>query len=222
VSFSSSACVAHFTHSCATCGLRSRHCPGHPGHIELPVPVVNPMMVSMVYKIMRMLCFNCHNFCAPDGKAWRLEAVALQLQLIEKGLTHEAAEIVDKAAYERAARVYTPVVLAKTSGPAGDTIMATKIKFDIIEKLLGTRTTSCSFCHAVSPGLRKYGAEGSVYRKKMESSAIAKNLKHEIKIEGKAPFVACFFFVLPAAADRASANRRRVQAARVWARNAVA
>ncbi len=101
-----------------------------------------------------------------------------------------------KAAYKRAARVYTPALLAKTSAPARDTIMATKIKFDIIEKLLGTQTTSCSFCHTVSPGLRKYGAEGSVYRKKMEPSAIAKNLKHDIKIEGKALLLLLVFLFL--------------------------
>jgi DNA-directed RNA polymerase I subunit RPA1 len=31
-------------HSCATCGLRYQHCPGHFGHVELAVPVFNPLV----------------------------------------------------------------------------------------------------------------------------------------------------------------------------------
>lgn len=31
---------------CTTCGLNSTQCPGHFGHVELPVPVYNPMVFT--------------------------------------------------------------------------------------------------------------------------------------------------------------------------------
>jgi DNA-directed RNA polymerase beta' subunit len=33
---------------CETCGLGSSQCPGHFGHIELPVPVYNPLFLKYV------------------------------------------------------------------------------------------------------------------------------------------------------------------------------
>lgn len=35
-------------------------CPGHSGHIELPVPVYNPLLFSELYRLLRAQCFNCH------------------------------------------------------------------------------------------------------------------------------------------------------------------
>lgn len=31
---------------CETCGLGSARCPGHFGHVELPVPVYNPLLIK--------------------------------------------------------------------------------------------------------------------------------------------------------------------------------
>ena len=45
---------------CATCGLGERDCPGHIGHIELAVPVYNPMMFKQLVRILRAKCFECH------------------------------------------------------------------------------------------------------------------------------------------------------------------
>ncbi|KIZ00255.1 DNA-directed RNA polymerase I subunit A1 [Monoraphidium neglectum] len=47
---------------CTTCGLNSQQCPGHFGHVELPVPVYNPLVFTSLYKLIRHTCFNCHNF----------------------------------------------------------------------------------------------------------------------------------------------------------------
>jgi DNA-directed RNA polymerase I subunit RPA1 len=32
--------------TCETCGLSAARCPGHFGHIELPVPVYNPLLIK--------------------------------------------------------------------------------------------------------------------------------------------------------------------------------
>ncbi|GFR43873.1 hypothetical protein Agub_g5002 [Astrephomene gubernaculifera] len=47
---------------CATCKLGFDRCPGHFGHIELPVPVYNPLVFKVLYKLMRCTCIHCHRF----------------------------------------------------------------------------------------------------------------------------------------------------------------
>lgn len=47
---------------CATCGLSSFQCPGHFGHIELPVPVYCPMTFGQMFSILRNGCLYCHRF----------------------------------------------------------------------------------------------------------------------------------------------------------------
>eukprot|EP00177_Eucheuma_denticulatum_P001588 GFKZ01002840.1.p1 GENE.GFKZ01002840.1~~GFKZ01002840.1.p1 ORF type:complete len:1684 (-),score=219.39 GFKZ01002840.1:1449-6500(-) len=44
---------------CVTCGLSYSSCPGHFGHIELPVPIVNPLLSKLVLKILRSSCWRC-------------------------------------------------------------------------------------------------------------------------------------------------------------------
>lgn len=47
---------------CTTCGLDEKFCPGHQGHIELPVPVYNPLFFNQLYIFLRSSCLYCHNF----------------------------------------------------------------------------------------------------------------------------------------------------------------
>ncbi len=52
-----------FHTSCQTCGLQFSQCPGHVGHITLPVPVCNPISFQTLLKIIQVLCFNCGRLC---------------------------------------------------------------------------------------------------------------------------------------------------------------
>lgn len=45
---------------CQTCNLRYSSCPGHPGHIELDVPVYYPVLFPAMYQLLRCKCFYCH------------------------------------------------------------------------------------------------------------------------------------------------------------------
>lgn len=45
---------------CGTCGLGSFHCPGHFGHVELPVPVYCPMTFGQMFNVLRNACLYCH------------------------------------------------------------------------------------------------------------------------------------------------------------------
>ena len=48
--------------TCSTCGLTYPDCPGHLGHIELSVPVYHPLLLSQLFKILRLKCFFCHKY----------------------------------------------------------------------------------------------------------------------------------------------------------------
>ena len=45
---------------CQTCGQDSTYCLGHPGHVELSVPVYNPMNMAFLYRLLKAKCYHCH------------------------------------------------------------------------------------------------------------------------------------------------------------------
>lgn len=67
---------------CGTCGLNYVHCPGHMGHIQLPLPVYHPVFFSSLYKLLRCTCFNCCRLLAPKAKT---QLIVAQLKLLEEG-----------------------------------------------------------------------------------------------------------------------------------------
>eukprot|EP00798_Chlamydomonas_sp_ICE-L_P025177 gene25177-10812_t len=48
--------------SCSTCGLNHTNCPGHFGHIDLPLPVYNPLIFGVLYRLLRCCCQHCYHF----------------------------------------------------------------------------------------------------------------------------------------------------------------
>ena len=61
--------VVEFGQKCGTCHHNNKQCPGHPGHIELAVPVFNSLFVELGYlkKILRCVCFGCSRACFPES-----------------------------------------------------------------------------------------------------------------------------------------------------------
>ena len=75
---------------CSTCGLASFHCPGHFGHIELAVPVYNPLTFSQLFQILRQSCLHCHRL---RGSRVRVALTIGKLRLLQAGLLVEALEL---------------------------------------------------------------------------------------------------------------------------------
>ena len=44
---------------CETCGENANNCTGHPGHIELSVPLVHPLYYRLVERLLGCVCFKC-------------------------------------------------------------------------------------------------------------------------------------------------------------------
>ena len=75
---------------CGTCGLNYVHCPGHMGHIPLPLPVYHPVFFGNLYSLLKVSCWNCHKlYCTPI----RARILIGQLELIEFGLLSDASTL---------------------------------------------------------------------------------------------------------------------------------
>ncbi|KAK3946231.1 hypothetical protein QBC46DRAFT_301459 [Diplogelasinospora grovesii] len=75
---------------CTTCNLSQAQCPGHPGHIDLPVPVYHPVFMDQAYRLLRAQCVYCHRFRLPRKVIHRYSCM---LRLLQLGLIHEAQMI---------------------------------------------------------------------------------------------------------------------------------
>ena len=75
---------------CGTCGLNYIHCPGHIGHIVLPLTVFHPIFFQTLYKILRSSCFVCNRIVS---SLYQTQLIKGQITLLEKGLTSEALEL---------------------------------------------------------------------------------------------------------------------------------
>ena len=77
---------------CLTCGQQERHCPGHPGHINLELPLFNVLFVNDVIKLMKSKCYFCHRFTITANK---LRDFKLMMKLVHLGFFDEFAKIED-------------------------------------------------------------------------------------------------------------------------------
>ncbi|KAF2195552.1 DNA-directed RNA polymeras-like protein I subunit [Zopfia rhizophila CBS 207.26] len=82
---------AFLDNPCSTCNLTSLHgCPGHCGHIELPVPVYHLTFMDQVLRLLRGKCAYCHHFKMAKN---RLNEYVCKLRLIRCGLLKESGEM---------------------------------------------------------------------------------------------------------------------------------
>lgn len=84
---------------CSTCNLNEFHgCPGHCGHIELPLPVYHVSFMDQLLRLLRGTCVYCHRF-----KTARVvvNKYICKLKLIRAGLIQEAEDMDDHIDLDR-------------------------------------------------------------------------------------------------------------------------
>uniref|UniRef100_A0A8C2Y7P2 DNA-directed RNA polymerase subunit n=1 Tax=Coturnix japonica TaxID=93934 RepID=A0A8C2Y7P2_COTJA len=69
--------------ACATCMQNFNNCPGHFGHIELPLTVYNPLFFDKLYLLIRGSCLNCHMLTCTRAV---VHLLLCQLKVLEHGL----------------------------------------------------------------------------------------------------------------------------------------
>uniref|UniRef100_A0A8B9PGK6 DNA-directed RNA polymerase subunit n=1 Tax=Apteryx owenii TaxID=8824 RepID=A0A8B9PGK6_APTOW len=75
---------------CATCMQNFSNCPGHFGHIELPLTVYNPLFFDKLYLLIRGSCLNCHMLTCTRAVVHLLLS---QLKVLERGLLHAVHDL---------------------------------------------------------------------------------------------------------------------------------
>ncbi|XP_035016584.1 DNA-directed RNA polymerase I subunit RPA1 [Hippoglossus stenolepis] len=67
---------------CSTCCQDFNMCPGHFGHVDLPLPVYNPLFFDKLYLLIRGSCLACHMLTCPRAA---LHLLLSQLKLVDHG-----------------------------------------------------------------------------------------------------------------------------------------
>ncbi|CAL8301311.1 unnamed protein product [Arctogadus glacialis] len=75
---------------CATCCQNSQNCPGHFGHVDLPLPVYNPMLFDTLFLLVRGSCLRCHMLTCPRSA---IHLLLSQLKLLDHGFGPEVYEV---------------------------------------------------------------------------------------------------------------------------------
>ncbi|XP_072519819.1 DNA-directed RNA polymerase I subunit RPA1 [Salminus brasiliensis] len=75
---------------CTTCMQDFNNCPGHFGHIDLHLPVYNPLLFDKLYLIIRGSCLSCHMFTCPRAA---IHLLLYRLKLLAVGAMKEVYEI---------------------------------------------------------------------------------------------------------------------------------
>ncbi|KAI5180492.1 DNA-directed RNA polymerase I subunit RPA1 [Nematocida sp. AWRm80] len=76
--------------NCGYCGMRESACSGHMGHIDLPLPVYNPMNIDILHKLFRQCCFICKRV---KLEKYKVKGMILQLKLIREGQVGLSREV---------------------------------------------------------------------------------------------------------------------------------
>ncbi|CCG83927.1 protein of unknown function [Taphrina deformans PYCC 5710] len=75
--------------SCSTCRLDERFCPGHFGHIALPVPCYHPLFFPQLFSLLRGMCLYCFHLRLSKSEVHKYSC---RLILLDKGLLLESQE----------------------------------------------------------------------------------------------------------------------------------
>ncbi|KAF3837936.1 hypothetical protein F7725_009704 [Dissostichus mawsoni] len=71
---------------CSTCCQDFNNCPGHMGHVELPLPVYNPLFFDKLYLLIRGSCLSCNMLLCPRAA---MHLLLSQLRLLDHGNMQE-------------------------------------------------------------------------------------------------------------------------------------
>ncbi|KAG4305911.1 hypothetical protein PORY_000821 [Pneumocystis oryctolagi] len=75
---------------CSTCHLDERYCPGHFGHISLPMSTYHPLFLPQLYRLLRATCLYCYHFKLSCSI---VDLYFCKLRLLNAGLLYESQEI---------------------------------------------------------------------------------------------------------------------------------
>ncbi|RYP12112.1 hypothetical protein DL765_007481 [Monosporascus sp. GIB2] len=194
---------------CTTCNLGPSSCPGHVGHIDLPVPVYHPVFMDQILRLLRAQCLYCHRFRMRRAD---LELVACKLRLLQFGLIDAAnylddispdttnIEVEDEvlsdgeeaSAFDKVIRMrkaYTERVLrnhkiSTAEIRKGKHEGASEARREVLKDFLRdmTKGRNCASCNGISPSYRK-DRFVKIFEKSLSSKDQAKMAQRNLRLK---------------------------------------
>eukprot|EP00892_Ulva_mutabilis_P000087 jgi/Ulvmu1/10079/UM006_0026.1 len=174
---------------CVTCRLNQASCPGHFGHIELPVPVYNPLLFKELLQLLKSCCLNCGHLRIPAPMKASLKR---KLMLLLTGDLAAAAGVSKPVKRSKAADD-GDIELAGIDADPGMSDIELKdqhsradgpITSNILSELDGTISSmfsainqSCPVCKCVSPKVKRLG-KNAVMLKPLSVKHAERNANH--------------------------------------------
>ncbi|KAF2664810.1 beta and beta-prime subunits of DNA dependent RNA-polymerase [Microthyrium microscopicum] len=201
---------------CATCHLRQLDgCPGHSGHIELPLKVYHPTYIDQLLRLLNGKCVFCHHFKIPRTAANRFIS---KLRLINVNALYEAASLdeqVAKVVNSESANIgsdsdaaddnettielqnrYVQKILKRkrregTNTRADYTESVSEARKNLIKELMTEvgKDRLCGTCHGRSPRFRKERSV-KVFMKGLNQKQMTHNANAELRMKNPLGIIA--------------------------------
>ncbi|KAJ4845038.1 hypothetical protein Tsubulata_031298 [Turnera subulata] len=174
--------------TCKTCSQGSHHCPGHCGHIELLMPVYNPLLFNFLHKLLQRICFTCHRLRI---KGSLVKMAVKKLELISKGDIAGAKRLDESLSSEVAPDLdvdsddedMSHEYGSSTGHPLEQQQQWTSLQFTEAMKVLNTLqrplVKKCANCGAASPRITSPNF-GLFYINGMSSADISANVTRQL------------------------------------------
>ncbi|KAL8225320.1 hypothetical protein R6Q57_017877 [Mikania cordata] len=147
---------------CKSCGQQAFNCPGHCGHIDLVLPVYNPLLFDTLFNLLRRTCFVCRHFKA--GKQ-EVELCTSKLMKISKGdvagaknhVKYSDSKDID---LEEGDGSHVSSSGSQSDGPTKNGhAFWTSVQYiearSVLKEFLGKATKSCCQCESRNPKITK-------------------------------------------------------------------
>ncbi|KAJ0407192.1 hypothetical protein ATCC90586_005281 [Pythium insidiosum] len=186
---------------CPTCHQTQKECPGHLGHIELPVPVYNPVLFAQMLNILKRKCFTCHKFRTASARS---RVLRVKILLLDNGFHEEAAtlsELLEQRngvedeppartfqrqqaildEYERLALSAVKELSRKAELMAPLPRVVEVQRNKLVAEFLKGMKAKCENCGAISPGLRQ-DASAKIFLKPLSARSRKVNRQKNLTI----------------------------------------
>lgn len=216
---------------CSTCGLGAAQCPGHFGHIDLCLPVYNPLTFPQLFQLLRLTCLYCHKLRMSGtrsalywGKLKLLQAGllmdAMDLEqwhshqeledhpiMTEEGATSASSKLSEE---EQIRRIHTHVnkliknVGKQQTGTSSKSGLTAEYRRKLINEFLKKTPASpqCPHCKGYIPGLHRHA------NSKIFLNPLRRNMASIMEMKKMSPD-AIFETALPKAEESGSSTRFR-------------
>jgi len=166
---------------CGTCHMKYRVCPGHFGHIDLPLPVYHPMTVDLFYRLLRLSCLTCKRFKI-GGRS--TTSYVAQMVMAEKGLNGLCMEIMSLGKHENEAKIRK---ILEEQKDVKEIATDSALKQEIFRKMLEEAPKICTWCGSRATKMRFTNSKIIVERHFVEKNReITKKNELLLPIEGVA------------------------------------